>query len=120
MVRKQKKSKKKRSFSIRTCIILSSIVFVLASLVVYYFSFDSRTHVLSSSGNYYYTDKQIYQIADVSTDTRLWLTPGFLIENRLESNPLIADAMVHKTRYRLKLKRRWSSVIMYRTIRITC
>ena len=112
MVRKQKKSKKKRSFSIRTCIILSSIVFVLASLVVYYFSFDSRTHVLSSSGNYY-TDKQIYQIADVSTDTRLWLTPGFLIENRLESNPLIADAMVHKSQNKISFEIEEKVVIGY-------
>lgn len=113
MVRKQKKSKKKRSFSIRTCIILSSIVFVLASLVVYYFSFDSRTHVLSSSGNYYYTDKQIYQIADVSTDTRLWLTPGFLIENRLESNPLIADATVHKSQNKISFDIEEKVVIGY-------
>lgn len=113
MVRKQKKSKKKRSLSIRTCIILSSIIFVLASLVVYYFSFDSRAHVLSSSGNYYYTDKQIYQIANVSTDTRLWLTPSFLIENRLESNPLIDNATVQKSQNKISFEIEEKVVIGY-------
>lgn len=113
MVKKQKKSKKKRSLSLRTCIVLSSIIFVLASLVVYYFSFDSRAHVLSSNGNYYYTDKQIYQIANVSTDTRLWLTPDFLIENRLESNPLIANATVNKSQNKISFEIEEKVVVGY-------
>ena len=103
MVTKQKKTKKKRSLTIGTCYILTLIGFALASFMVYFFSFDSRAHVLSCEGNYYYTDKQIYQLANINTETRLWLVPDFIMENRLKDNPLIKNATVTKSGNKLSI-----------------
>lgn len=99
----KKKTRKKRNLSLRTCYILSVFGFVLASFFVYFFSFDSKVHVLACQGNYYYTDQQIYEIAGIDTDTRIWLTPSMIIENHLNDQPLIKSATIEKKDNKLSL-----------------
>lgn len=111
MVRKGKK--KKISLSLKACYVLSILGFVLASLFVYYFSFDSRVHVLKCSGNYYYTDKQIYELAGASTDTRLWLTPDFIMKKKITSQSLIKNVNITKEKNTLTFDIEEKTVIGY-------
>ena len=49
--------------TLRSSAIVSAILLILSSFLVYYFSFDSQAHVLSCTGNYYLTDSQVYDLA---------------------------------------------------------
>ncbi|MCF0107125.1 MAG: hypothetical protein HUJ53_10205 [Holdemanella sp.] len=69
----------------------------MASILIYYFSDDSKARVLACEGNYYYTDQEIYSLADVSLETRMWLTPSILIEKKLKDNPMIESVSIKKT-----------------------
>lgn len=75
--------------------ILCAGVIVLFGAAIYFISDDSRIRSLSVNGNYYYTAQQVYKIADLSTSSRFLLNPSFLIESRLEEDPMIEDASVH-------------------------
>lgn len=80
------------SWSLRRLYLLSGAAMLAAVLAVYYLSPDSRVQVLACEGNYLFTDTQIYQLAGVSTSTRIWLTPAFWIEGKLKSSPLVESA----------------------------
>lgn len=75
--------------------VLCVLAFLAASVVIYYFSADSRIHAVSISGNYYFTSREVYNLAGIDADTRIWV-PSFVLENRLESDPLIESAKVTK------------------------
>lgn len=108
-----RRRKKKRSLSLRFTYILCILCFVLASFGIYFFSFDSRAHVLGCRGNYYYRDNQIYEMAGLSTNTRLWLMPDRVIEKRLLKNPLIESVSVHKSKDKLDLTVREKTIVGY-------
>lgn len=112
MVEKTKRQKKK-SLSLKFCYVASIIGFALVSFIVYFFSFDSRVHVLACEGNYYYTDKQIYEAANLGTDSRVLLTPSFLIENNLKGLSLIKDVSILKNGNKMTLKVEEANVVGY-------
>ena len=87
-----------RNMSLRTGILLTVLVMALTSFGVYYFSFDALAHVLSCTGNYYLTDHQIYHLAGMSYQSRMWLVPSMVYEKRIEKMPLVKDVYVQKGR----------------------
>lgn len=107
MVRKRKK---RSMASVRR---LSVLVMVLVTLFVYYFSFDSQVHVLSCEGNYYLTDAQVYDLAGVSTKTRLYLTPTHLLENRIYDMPLVKSVDIERSGQKLTIHIKEKTVVGY-------
>ena len=111
MVNKIKQWLKK--LSLKGCIILAAVVMAFSSFTVYYFSFDAKAHVLVCTGNYYLTDSQVYDLAKVSTNSRMYLTPSFVYTNRIEQMPLVKSASVSKSNGRLKILIKEKNVIGY-------
>ena len=107
MVKKMGRESLQKSFII--CI----LVMLLTSFIVYYFSDDSHVKVLSCKGNYYLTSDQIYDLAKVDTNTRMFLTPSFLVENRIEKNPFIDSCTVSKSDKKLSIKVKEKMIIGY-------
>lgn len=102
-----------KTWPVRRLYLLSGLIMLLAALGVYYLSPDSRVQVLACEGNYLFTDTQIYQMAGVSTSTRIWLTPGFWIEGKIRSNPLIETANVTRSGNRMSFEIHEKNVIGY-------
>lgn len=86
-----------KNMSLKGCIFCTVIVLSLTSFGVYYFSFDSQAHVLACTGNYYLTNHQIYNLAGMSHQSRMWLVPSTIYENRISHMPLIESVQVTKT-----------------------
>ncbi len=97
----------------KTTYILCAVVMAVVTCLVYYFSFDARIKVMACTGNYYYTDAQIYDMAKVNSASRSLLTPGFLVERRLESDPLIQSVTVKKNGDQISLDVEEKTVIGY-------
>ncbi len=87
---RQRRMRKRRR--IRNFILLA----VFAGILFYFLSDLSKVRSLSVKGNYFYSDEEIYELANVSYDTRYILKPAFLIENSLKSGSLIEEAIVDK------------------------
>ncbi len=94
---KKKSHKKRKPLSLRATNSLCAIILALSTLFVYYFSNDSKVRVLACEGNYYYTDSQIYKMANITKETRLWLVPSSLMENQINRNDLINRVQVKKS-----------------------
>lgn len=109
----KKGKKKKRTWDFRVHVILCVLVFLLSSFFIYYFSFDSKAHILAVSGNYYLKDQEVYQLAHVDTETRLWLTPSVILKNRVYKNPLIDTVQVKKEKGKLLFKIKEKTIIGY-------
>lgn len=109
----KKRTKRRDYFNLRMCYIYAFIGLFLGSLLVYYLSPDSKVKVLACTGNYYYTDQEIYSIAGLDMDTRMFLTPSFSIRNKLEKEPLIESAEVSKVGGKITLKITEKTVIGY-------
>lgn len=105
--------KRRNYFNLRMCYIYAVMGLLLGSLFVYYLSADSRVKVLACTGNYYYTDQEIYSIAGLDMDTRMYLTPSFSIRHKLEKEQLIESAEVSKVGGKLTLKITEKTVIGY-------
>ena len=69
---------------------------MVASVFVYYFSTDSHVKVLSCKNNYYLSDNEVYDLANVSTKTRLYFVPSILFEKRVEKMPFVQSCKVSK------------------------
>ncbi len=100
-------------FSIRTTSILCVLVFCMSSFFVYFFSEDSKIKALVCTGNTFYSDSELYQTAKISTQTRPLLTPKFILEDRLESLPLVQSASVYQEGKILKIEITEQTVIGY-------
>lgn len=75
-------------------------IFVLLVIVlfgVYMFSDFSNIRVIDVKGNMFYTKKQLLEKAGISYSMKSIIAPAFLIEKRLEEDPLIKKASVHKS-----------------------
>lgn len=94
---KKKSRNKKKPLTLRTTNALCAFILALSTLFVYYFSNDSKVRVLACEGNYYYTDSQIYKMAHITKETRLWLVPSTLMETQISHDGLIDRAKVKKT-----------------------
>ncbi len=99
--------------SLKQCYVVAIVALVVASFSVYFFSFDSKVHVLACTGNYYLTDKQIYNLAQVNLDSRMITTPNTLLEKRVASMPLIESVQVKKKNNRMVFSVKEKVVIGY-------
>jgi cell division protein FtsQ len=89
--------KKKVKLTIKQSIIFSLVVMMVASIFVYYFSTDSHVKVLSCKNNYYLSDSEVYDLANVSTKTRIYLMPSII----LEKMPFVQSCDVSKKNRKL-------------------
>lgn len=90
---KKKKNRPKRRFKITMLI----VVLVVIALSLYFYSDLSKVKSLKVEGNYYFNDKEILTMADLSYDTRHITIFPFIHENRLEKHDLIKSVNIHKT-----------------------
>ena len=74
---------------------------MVASIFVYYFSTDSHVKVLSCKNNYYLSDSEVYDLANVSTKTRIFLMPSIILEKRVEKMPFVQSCDVSKKNRKL-------------------
>ena len=93
--------KKKVKLTIKQSIIFSLVVMMVASIFVYYFSTDSHVKVLSCKNNYYLSDSEVYDLANVSTKTRIYLMPSIILEKRVEKMPFVQSCDVSKKNRKL-------------------
>ena len=93
--------KKKIKLTIKQTIIFSLVFMMVASVFVYYFSTDSHVKVLSCKNNYYLSDNEVYDLANVSTITRLYFVPSILFEKRVEKMPFVQSCKVSKKNRKL-------------------
>ena len=93
--------KKKIKLTIKQTVIFSLVFMMVASVFVYYFSTDSHVKVLSCKNNYYLSDSEVYDLANVSTKTRLYLVPSVLFEKRVEKMPFVQSCKVSKKNRKL-------------------
>lgn len=88
----KKKKRKKRWRRIKRFVIIGTLVFG----TVYFISDFSKVKSLSVSGNTYYSDSDILNMADLSYETRYVIMPNFLITWNLEKHDLIESVEVLK------------------------
>lgn len=74
-----------------------AIVLLLVGIAFYFISDYSNVRVIEVKGNVFYTKKQIMDTSQVTYAMKSIMAPGFLIEKRLEEDPLIKDVSVSKT-----------------------
>ena len=82
---------------------------MVASIFVYYFSTDSHVKVLSCKNNYYLSDSEVYDLANVSTKTRIYLMPSIILEKRVEKMPFVQSCDVSKKNRNLNITLRQKS-----------
>lgn len=72
------------------------LLFLVLSFGVFFFSPESRVQAIHASGNYYYTRQQIYDLARTGVGDCWLFSPDWLIEKRLEADPVIDSAEVSR------------------------
>lgn len=92
-IRAKRKRKQRRRRRIRSIVLLA----VLAGIIYYFASDLSKVRSIRVSGNRFYSQEQICDIASLSYQTRYLLKPGFLIESALQNDSLIESASVKKS-----------------------
>ena len=102
-----------RKLNIRFYILMYTICFVFASFFVYYFSFESRVKILSCSGNHYFTDQQIYTIANIDLSSRTMFASQDAMRKRLMENPLIKEVEVKKHKDKISFNISEKTIIGY-------
>lgn len=111
MVKKKKRFQLK--FGLKACYVLSAIIFLLSSFLVYFFSDDSKVKVITCTGNYYYSDQEILKTAHVNAQTRLWLTPMFMVSDEVKTLPLVDTVQIHRSGGKLEIEVKEKTVIGY-------
>ncbi|MCI9524963.1 MAG: FtsQ-type POTRA domain-containing protein [Erysipelotrichaceae bacterium] len=91
----RKKRRKIRWNRIKLLVICGGFLIVL----FYFLSDISKVKSLKVSGNTYYSEQEILNMADLSYETRYVLMPQFLIVWNLEKQELIESVEVHKNWY---------------------
>lgn len=89
------------------------VCIVLVSFLVYFFSFESKVKILSCTGNYYLTDQQIYQMAEVDLSSRLLFVSENSIQKKLLENPFIEKVDVQKGKDKLNIHVQEKTMIGY-------
>lgn len=87
-----------KKLNLRAYLLIHILILLLISFLVYFLSFESRVKILSCSGNYYFTDQQIYQIANIDMSTRSMFASTSSMEKRLLDNPLIEKVEIKKNK----------------------
>lgn len=73
-----------------------SILVILIISIVYFVSDASKVKSLSTTGNAFYNDEQIYEKAGISYNSRYIVIPAFYMQWQLEKDPFIQSASIHK------------------------
>lgn len=90
-------NKKKQNRPKRRIHIMLIIIAILSSLIAIYFISDiSKIKSLKVTGNKYFNDKEILELADLSYDTRHLLLMPFINERKIEANELIKNVTIEK------------------------
>lgn len=110
---KRANKSKRKPLSLKLTYFLCSLLIIVSSFMIYYFSFDSRVKVLAATGNYYYTDQQILEMAGLNSKTRMLLAPAFVIEQRLSTDPLIESVSVKKGQESILVNVKEKTIIGY-------
>ena len=105
--------RKKFKLTIKQSIVISLVVMMVASIFVYYFSTDSHVKVLSCKNNYYLSDSEVYDLANVSTKTRIFLMPSIILEKRVEKMPFVQSCDVSKKNRKLTFNVQEKLIIGY-------
>ena len=105
--------RKKIKLTIKQSIVISLVVMMVASIFVYYFSTDSHVKVLSCKNNYYLSDSEVYDLANVSTKTRIFLMPSIILEKRVEKMPFVQSCDVSKKNRKLTFNVQEKLIIGY-------
>ena len=90
--------------NLRLYLLIHIVILLLISFLVYFLSFESRVKILSCSGNYYFTDQQIYQMAKIDMSTRSMFASVSSMEKRLLDNPLIEKVEIKKNKDKVSFK----------------
>lgn len=93
--------KKRVELTIKQTIICSIVLMFFVSVFVYYFSTDSHVKVLACKNNYYLSDSEVYDLANVSTKTRIYLMPSIILEKRVKKMPFVQSCKVSKKNRKL-------------------
>lgn len=93
MLRQIRRKKKLRLY--RRIKRMIALVFVIVLSVAYFRSDISKVKSYKVNENQFYTQEEVLKIGDLDLDT-YFLTPSFIIEKKLEKNPLIEKADVKK------------------------
>lgn len=83
------------------------------SVFVYYFSTDSHVKVLACKNNYYLSDSEVYDLANVSTKTRIYLMPSIILEKRVKKMPFVQSCKVSKKNRKLTFELQEKLIIGY-------
>ena len=102
-----------KKWDIKIHFILQIICIILVSFFIYFFSFESHVKILSCTGNYYLTDQQIYEQAEVSMSSRLLFVTENSIQNKLMENPLINSVSVKKEKDKLTIEVEEKTIVGY-------
>ena len=105
--------KKRIELTIKQTIICSIVLMFFVSAFVYYFSTDSHVKVLTCKNNYYLSDSEVYDLANVSTKTRIYLMPSIVLENKVEKMPFVQSCKVSKKNRKLTFELQEKLIIGY-------
>lgn len=70
-------------------------LFLICSILVYYWSADSRIQSLRCQGNVFYDEQAIYERAGLNEYSRMWI-PSFLLRHTLMQDEMIQDVEIEK------------------------
>ena len=102
-----------KKWNLKIHFVIQIVCIVLISFLVYFFSFESKVKILSCTGNYYLTDQQVYDIAEVDLSSRLLFVSENSIQKKLLENPFIEKVEVHKGKDKLHIDIHEKTMIGY-------
>lgn len=105
------KSTPSRPFGVKVAVAL--IVFLIGAVAVFLFSPYTRIQAMVCTGNYYYTPQQVFAIAGMNINHRLFLYPEGAIEKKLMENPLIEKATVVRDGQKFRVTIEEKTIIGY-------
>lgn len=95
---KNKRNKKKKRKLNKKNFFTFLIILLLIVLLVYY-AFNIKIKNIYVSGNYYLTDQQVIDIANITNYPKSLNNLSISIKNRLNNNPFMLDSKVYKTNF---------------------
>ncbi len=100
-----------RPFGVK--VVVALIVFLIGAGAVFLFSPYTRIQAMVCTGNYYYTPQQVFAIAGLNINNRLFLYPEGAVEKKLMENPLIEKASVVRDGQKLNVSIEEKTIIGY-------
>ena len=102
-----------KKWDIKIHFILQILCIIFVSFFIYFFSFESHVKILSCTGNYYLSDQQVFQQADVNMSSRLLFVSESSIQKKLLENPLIESVQVKKEKDKITIDVQEKTIVGY-------